>query len=189
MSLKGSAAALARWRRRLVAIEDGLLAFLLLALLAVAIGQILLRVVADAGTSWAEPVSRLLVMWLAVLGALAATRERRHIAIDALPRLLPPRAQRAAWALAQLTAAGICAVLAWLGADLIALELEAPTTLPGGLPSWVGMLVLPFGFGLMALRFAIAALLEPPRYELEFAAPGAGASPGTAGPRSGAPSP
>ena len=189
MALKDAAAVLARWRRRLVAIEDSLLALLLLALLAVAIGQILLRVLADAGTSWAEPVSRLLVMWLAVLGALAATRERRHIAIDALPRLLPPRAQRAAWAIAQLTAAGICAVLAWLGADLIALELEAPTTLPGGLPSWVGMLVLPFGFGLMALRFTIAALLEPPSYAPALAAPGADASSGAVGPRSGTPPP
>lgn len=170
-------AALARWRRRLVALEDGLLALLLLGLLAVAVGQILLRVVADAGVSWAEPVSRLLVMWLAVLGALAATRERRHIAIDALPRLLPPRGRRAAWVVSQLTAAGICAVLAWLGADLIVLELEAPATLPGGLPSWVGMLVLPFGFGLMALRFVICAVLEPPEHALPVAPSTAAASP------------
>ncbi|MCB1566462.1 MAG: TRAP transporter small permease subunit, partial [Xanthomonadales bacterium] len=46
---------------------------------------------------WSEPVSRLLVLWLALLGGLAATREGKHIAIDALPRLLPPLWRRIAW--------------------------------------------------------------------------------------------
>lgn len=153
---------LSRWRLRLHRAEDLLLSGLLLALLALAIAQILMRVLADAGASWVEPVSRLLVMWLALLGALAATRERRHLAIDALPRLLAPLPRRIAWVVSQLAGAVAAAVLAWLGADLIALELQAPAYLPGGLPSWWGMLVLPLGFGLMALRFLLSALHPPP---------------------------
>ena len=31
-----------------------------------------------------------------------------------------------------------------------------------GIPSWVPMLVLPAGFGLMALRFLLAAMVPPP---------------------------
>jgi TRAP-type C4-dicarboxylate transport system permease small subunit len=152
----------ARWLRRLHAAEDALLALLVLLLLALALAQIGLRLAADTGFTWAEPVSRLMVMWLALLGALAATRQRKHIAIDALPRLLGPRARRVAWVLAQLTGAVAAGVLAWLALDLIALELEAPSRLPGGIPGWAGMLVLPAGFGLMALRFLLCALAPPP---------------------------
>lgn len=155
----------ARWQRRLYAAEDALLGSLLVALLVLAVTQIGLRVFADTGFVWAEPVSRLMVMWLALLGALAATRERRHIAIDALPRLLPPRGRRAAWALSQVAAAVACALLAWLSTDLLLLEWEAPGQLPGGIPGWAGMLVMPPAFALMALRFLLSALQPPPPLE------------------------
>ena len=156
---------LARWRRRLYAVEDALLALLLVLLLLLAVAQIGLRVFADTGFVWAEPVSRLMVMWLALLGALAATRERRHIAIDALPRLLPPRGRRVAWAVSQASAAAACGLLAWLAADLLLLEWEAPGLLPGGIPGWAGMLVMPPAFALMALRFLLAAVEPPPPLE------------------------
>ena len=141
-----------RWVRRLHRAEDSLLALMLLVLLLLAVSQIALRVFFDTGLLWSEPVSRLLVLWLALLGGLAATREGKHIAIDALPRLLPPLWRRIAWAVAQLGAAIIAGTLAWYSLSMIGLEREMPTYLVGTLPNWVGMLVLPFGFGLMALR-------------------------------------
>jgi C4-dicarboxylate transporter, DctQ subunit len=151
-----------RWLQRLHAAEDLLLAALLLALVLLAGGQILARWLFDAGWMHGEPLSRVLVVWLTVLGALAATRERRHLAIDALPRILPPTLRRAADVLVQCFAAAICIVLAWYGASLVALEREAPSLLFGAMPSWWAMLVLPTGFALMALRFLLCAALGPP---------------------------
>ncbi|ODS63415.1 MAG: hypothetical protein ABS41_05835 [Arenimonas sp. SCN 70-307] len=142
--------------------EDGLLAGLLGALLLLSLAQIGLRVFFDTGLAWAEPLSRAGVLWLALLGALGATRGHRHIAIDALPRLLPPPARRVAWAIAHLGAAACCAYLAWLGSGLVGIEREAPVPFVGAIPSWVPMLALPAGFGLMALRFALSAVAEPP---------------------------
>jgi TRAP-type C4-dicarboxylate transport system permease small subunit len=153
---------LERWLQRLHRAEDALLAGLLVALLLLAVGQILLRLLFDGGLEWAEPVSRTGVLWLAMLGALGATRSRKHIAIDALPRLLRGGARRAAWSLSQLAAAGVCAAMAWFGAGMIALEREAPVPFVAGVPSWVPMLVIPAGFGLMALRFVLAGLAPPP---------------------------
>jgi TRAP-type C4-dicarboxylate transport system permease small subunit len=151
-----------RWLDRLHRVEDGLLAVLLGALLLLSVAQIALRLVFDSGLDWAEPVSRAGVLWLALLGALGATRTGKHIAIDALPRALPPPAQRVVWAIAQGAAAVVALWLAWLGVGLVGLEREAPVPFVAGIPSWVPMLALPVGFGLMGLRFLVAAALPPP---------------------------
>ena len=152
----------ARVLRGLHRAEDLLLALLLGGLLALALAQIGLRVFFSSGIEWAEPVERMGVLWLALMGALGATRERRHIAIDALPRLLPPKLHRAAWALTQLATAGICVVLAWTGWGMLEMEREAPTLFVAGISSWIPMIVFPAGFALMALRFVVAAFGEPP---------------------------
>ena len=151
-----------RLLRGLHRLEDGLLAGLLLILLLLAVAQIGLRWIADTGWIEGETVQRTLVLWIALLGALGAARERRHLALDLLPRLLPPWGRRLVWALAQLIAAALCAVMAWYGWSLIALEREAPGVLFAGVPSWVGMLILPFGFAVLTLRFVIASVFGPP---------------------------
>ena len=152
----------ARVLRALHRAEDLLLASLLGALLALALAQIGLRLFFASGLEWAEPVERMGVLWLALMGALGATRERRHIAIDALPRLLPPKLHRAAWAFTQLATAAICATLAWTGWGMLEMEREAPTLFVAGISSWIPMIVFPAGFALMALRFVVAAFGEPP---------------------------
>lgn len=151
-----------RLLRGLHRLEDGLLAALLLLLLLLAVAQIAMRWVADTGWLEGETVQRTLVLWIALLGALGAARERRHLALDLLPRLLPPRGRRIVWALAQLIAAALCAVMAWYGWSLIELEREAPGILFVGVPTWAGMLVIPFGFAVLTLRFLIAIALGPP---------------------------
>mgnify|MGYP001213458666 CR=1 FL=1 len=156
----------ARWLRRLHRAEDGLLAALLGSLLLLSVAQIVLRVAFDAGLPWAEPVSRAGVLFLALLGALGATRSGKHIAIDALPRFLPPRPRRVVWAVSQVAAAILCLALAWLGWGMVAMEREAPVPFVAGVPSWVPMLVVPLGFGLMGLRFLVAAWIEPPEAAL-----------------------
>ena len=152
----------ARWLGRLHRAEDALLAALLGSLLLLSVAQIVLRVAFDGGLPWAEPVSRAGVLFLALLGALGATRSGKHIAIDALPRFLSPGPRRAVWVVSQLAAAAISLLLAWLGAGMVMMEREAPVPFVAGIPSWVPMLVIPLGFGLMGLRFVVAAWMPPP---------------------------
>jgi TRAP-type C4-dicarboxylate transport system permease small subunit len=152
---------MARLLRALHRTEDLLLALLVLALLALSLTQIGLRMFLHTGLEWAEPVSRAGVLWLALLGALGATRAHRHIAIDALPKILPPLGRRIAWTISQLATATICAALSWYGYGMVALERSAPDQFVPGIPSWWPMLAIPVGFGLMTLRFAVAAFSEP----------------------------
>ena len=46
--------------------------------------------------------------------------------------------------------------------ELVPISREAPMPFIAGVPSWVPMLALPAGFGLMGLRFLVAAALPPP---------------------------
>ena len=133
----------ARLLRGLHRAEDFLLAALLGGLLLLALLQIGLRVFFDSGLEWAEPVGRMGVLWLALLGALGATRKRRHIAIDALPRVLPPHLHRAAWAISQLATAAHLR-----GAGLVRLghgrcSSGGAGLFVAGIPSWWPMLAFP----------------------------------------------
>lgn len=141
--------------------ETYLLAALLTALLLMSVAQILLRMFFDTGFIWAEPVSRQGVLWLALLGALSATREKKHISIDALPRFMPPTMQQLTWTITQLGAAAITSALTWYGWGMILLEREAPGVFVANIPSWWPMCVFVFGFALISLRFILAAFGKP----------------------------
>ena len=55
----------------------------LISMLGIAVLQIFLRNFFDSGFLWAESFLRILVLWVAMLGAMVATREKNHISIDA----------------------------------------------------------------------------------------------------------
>ena len=142
--------------------ETYLLAALLLALLLISVAQIGMRVFFDSGFVWAEAISRQGVLWLALLGALGATRAKKHIAIDALPRVLPVKFHQVAWSLTQIAAAVICAAMTWFGMGMISLEREAPGTFIAEIPSWWPMCIFVAGFALISLRFLFVAFSRPP---------------------------
>jgi TRAP-type C4-dicarboxylate transport system permease small subunit len=146
-------------------IEEWLLAILVLVLVALAGAQIVLRNFFDTGLSWADPFLRVLVVWAAMLGALAATREDKHIAIDVVQRFLAPKAQRAARVVTFGCTALICAAMAWYSSGLVGIDYaDAASGVAktiAGAPVWLLECILPFGFGMMAIRFAIRAFVLP----------------------------
>ena len=154
-----------RARRGLVLlrhIENGLLTALVLLLVVLAGAQIILRDFFHTGLSFADPLMRQLVLWTGMLGALAAVRDDKHIALDVLQRFLKPAMQKAARVLTFGFAAAVCAALAYYCHAMVQVDLEGATPSPlAGLPAWMAELILPVGFGLMALRFALRAFAPP----------------------------
>jgi TRAP-type C4-dicarboxylate transport system permease small subunit len=64
--------------------------------------------------------------------------------------------------LTQFAAAALCGWAAWVGWGLMVSEREFPLPFVAGIESWVPMLVLPFGFGLLAVRFVLSAFAPRP---------------------------
>ena len=142
-------------RRGLLAlIEDYALVVLVGALVLFAGLQIVLRVVFESGIVWADALLRHLVLWTALLGAMTAAREDKHLAIDAISHHLKPRLQGATRTVTHALAAIVCGVLAWLSVDLIRLEQGDSALAFGSLPPWLGETIMPVAFAVMAWRYA-----------------------------------
>ncbi|MGR9045869.1 MAG: TRAP transporter small permease [Gammaproteobacteria bacterium] len=143
------------WLRRL---EDLTLVTVLAAMIVLAIGQVMLRNVWSSGIAWADPLLRILVLWIALLGAMAATRDNNHISIDVLSKFLPNSLKKLAEALTHTFTAVICALLSWQGGRLMLLDYREATTAFASVPAWACELIIPFGFGIMSLRFFLYGL-------------------------------
>jgi TRAP-type C4-dicarboxylate transport system permease small subunit len=146
-------------------VEDALLALLLTGMILLAAAQILLRNLLSVGLVWGEPLLRILVLWLALLGAMAATRQGKHIRIDVLSRFLPPRATTYLRRVTDLFSGLVCALVAWHAGRFVYMEWQDGFELFSSIPAWVFELILPLGFTVMALRFLLHALLGPPEPE------------------------
>ena len=144
------------WHRLLRAaanIEDGILVLLLAMMIALAASQIFLRNLLETGLEWGDPLLRVIVLWLGLLGAMAATRDDDHITIDIVSRFLPPRAKAASRLITDLFTATVCGLLSYHGARLVMFDKEAGTLAFAFVPTWVCELIIPVGFGIIALRF------------------------------------
>lgn len=146
---------LTAWLRRL---EDIILATILAAMIVLAIGQVVLRNIWGSGIGWADPLLRILVLWITLLGAMAATRDRNHINIDILSKFLPAYLKKPAQLLTHLFTAVVCAILAWQGGRLVLLDYREATIAFASVPAWTCELIIPFGFGIMSLRFFLYGL-------------------------------
>ena len=125
--------------------------------------QIILRDFFDTGISWADPLMRSLVLWTGMLGALAAVRDDKHIALDVLQRYASPTMQRVARIVTLGFTAILCAAMAFYSYGLVAIDLaeSAQTGAASAVPAWLPEIILPIAFALMALRFALRAFAPP----------------------------
>ena len=149
---------LERCKAALHRLEDGVLGLLLLTMILLASAQILLRNLFDASFAWGDPLLRMLVLWVGLLGALAASRDGRQISIDLLPRLLDGRAGHFVRVLTHGFTAGICAILAFHAGRFVQFDREAGMVGVAGLPVWWFETILPVAFGLICLRYALGTV-------------------------------
>lgn len=152
------ASVLGRLEKAGKALEDAVLVILLTGMILLAASQIVLRNFFDFGFFWTDEMLRLLVLWLAVAGAVAASRQDRHISIAVLDRFLPSAAQTAVKMVLDLFTAGICGLITWHSLAFVRGSHEFGDILLGGVPAWIPQAVLPLGFGLIAYRYGLFAI-------------------------------
>jgi TRAP-type C4-dicarboxylate transport system permease small subunit len=134
--------------------EDGLLTTLLGAMIILASLQILLRNVFEISLVWADPMLRIMVLWLALIGALVASRENKHITIDVLTRLMSEKARHITHVFTSLFTTVVTGIIAFHATRFVAMEYETQN-LALGIPAWIFESIIPVAFALIATRYLI----------------------------------
>jgi TRAP-type C4-dicarboxylate transport system permease small subunit len=140
-------------------VEDSLLVLLLTCMILLSTSQILLRNFFDAGISWGDPALRLMVLWVALLGAMVATRNSNHININILSYLLSEKNQARLQRVTDFFAGIVCGLIAWHATSLVLMEKQDGTVAFASFPTWVGESIIPVGFGVMAIRFVLNSVV------------------------------
>jgi TRAP-type C4-dicarboxylate transport system permease small subunit len=139
--------------RRIALAESTVLSVILFSMIFFAALQIVLRNFFHTGLVWIDPLLRYLVLWIGLLGAFAATRTLRHITIDVLGRMFPEGIKPAVRALTSAVAVVTCALLANASWGYLRGEVILGARVFLGIPSWVAVSILVFGFAGMGWRF------------------------------------
>lgn len=139
-------------------VETCLITTLLSGLILLASGQILLRNVFSTGFTWSDGLTRLIVLWLALIGALAASRDGRHVTMGALLRFLPAGLHRAAGVCADGFGAVVSGALAWYSLRFVADSREFGDLLLTDVPAWWLQAIMPVAFGLITVEFVARVL-------------------------------
>lgn len=122
--------------------------------------EVLARYLFTAPTIWAAELSQLALIWGCLVAMAWLLRERRHIAVDAVVRLLPSGVQRWTEALAMAVVAVFSAMVVWKGWEIFAVSFSRGRTTGSmlDLPTWVAELAVPVGFGLLCIQAVLEAI-------------------------------
>jgi TRAP-type C4-dicarboxylate transport system permease small subunit len=128
----------------------------LLVIIALVSTQVVLRKVFRSGIVWVEEVSLLLLVWMAFITMAIGVAEDLHISISLIFDMLPKAARTAIAALNHVLTAGMGALLAWYGFQLILSTMNStlPTT---KWPTFILYLMIPVS-GLYIAYFSLRRL-------------------------------
>ncbi len=135
--------------------EDSLLVLILSSMIILAVLQIAFRNFFGEGIEWIDPLLRVLVLWIAMVGAMVAARTDNHIRIDIFSRYFPVRYAPMLQRLVYVITAAICLLIAWHGTRFVYSEYEYHDIAFANIPSWLTASIIPIGFFLIALRYIL----------------------------------
>jgi len=103
-----------------------------------------------------------MLLWVALVGAMVATRDHNHITVDAISRFLSGRPRDLVGFVCDTFAAVVCSLLAYATFEVFYVEFQDPKlgSIMAGLPVWASLLTLPLAFGVMTLRFVRFSFLS-----------------------------
>lgn len=134
-------------------IEDSTLVLVLLGSILLAVWQIIMRNFFDSSLIWADPLLRIAVLWIGLLGSMIASRNNDHISIDILSHYLPTEKQRYVTAVVALFTVVVCASVAFYSASFVKEEYVYESIAFGDTPVWIFQIIIPIAFFVMSLRY------------------------------------
>ena len=119
-------------------------------MLVLAAAQILWRNAFGMAIPYTEEILEWLVLWIAMLGAMAASVGSRHISVDALSQVLSKPARRWAGVSAQFFAFAACLALFLICGAYWLETIGYGETALGDTPRWVLEAIVPLAFAVMS---------------------------------------
>ena len=145
---------LQRLVRQLERFEEAVLILRLAGMIGLACLQIVMRDIWGGGLSWADPLLRVMVLWVGLLGAAVATKMDKHISIDLVSHLLPKKIFSWLRVLRSVFSTGVCVMLTWVAVDFVRQEaFQGAGQGIAGIASWQLNLIFPIAFAVITLRF------------------------------------
>jgi TRAP-type C4-dicarboxylate transport system permease small subunit len=141
-------------------IEGYLLTLLLVGMIGLAFTQVVLRNFFNTGITWADALVRHLVLWVGFIGASVATKEDGHLAMDLVSRFLPEGLRRPTAMFVHGASSFVCALLAYASYKFVLGEKEGGAYLMPGVPTYWVIAIIPVGFLLMSIRFALRIITD-----------------------------
>lgn len=157
---------IARLIKAVNTVEDWLLVSMLAVMVVLAVTQIVYRNVAGGGLVWIDPLLRVLVLWVALSGAVIASRSDNHIRIDFFAKHISGRYYFYIKRIVHAYCVIICAIIAWYSVSFVQMDYQYGTEAFTGMPAWITQLIIPIAFGLMAVRYLLL-FISPPRQRNE----------------------
>jgi len=137
-----------------------LLAAILLTMVVLGASQVFLRDILSGGLSWSDVAARNMVLWVAFLGAILATRKRQHIAIDAITRFIPKAPRNVVRVFLDIFSSIVAFYLAKASYMFVLSEKDFASIAFASVPTWIVQAVIPFGFAVISLEYAIGVFLD-----------------------------
>jgi len=137
-----------------VRFENTIISLVLAGIVVLPLLEAVLRKTLHVGISHSAAIVQHLTLVVGMMGAAVAARENRLLALSRLGELLTGRWRTLASAFSGASAVAVCVLLAAAGVNFVVAERPAGDMLAYGIPVWVIQLVIPVGFGLIALRLA-----------------------------------
>jgi len=138
--------------------ERSALVALVFFMVALSFLQVVLRNAFSLGILWADPLLRTMVMWVGFLGAVLATKEEKHFRIDLLERYLTPRSRHVVRVFLELSAVVVTYLLTRAAWQFLIEGIGPEEKDLFDIPRRVYFVILPAGFGLMAVHSLLNAI-------------------------------
>lgn len=155
-------------KKALHQLEDAILVILLSSMILLASTQIFLRNLFDFGIVWADPLLRVMVLWLGLVGATVASRNNKHISIDLLSNFFKNRKHQIFECLVGIFSAAICLIIAWYGMQWVRLDYLDQLIGFAGIPAWMLEVIIPISFALIGIRYGLLAIVSGRLYLQNF---------------------
>ncbi len=145
------------WRLWLRRVENALLVLALAAVVLLPLIEIVLRKFFHTGIPAQSAFLQHLTLIIGMVGGAVAAREGKLLALSALTTVMPPRWRVVANGWSGSIAAVIAGFLCVASVEFVRTDREGGTMIMEGFPAWWLQIVMPLGFGIIALRLAWSA--------------------------------